>query len=159
MVTQLSKITFQEEIFDEVLKDEAEPLFEEHYDEIAMYQDKIKLVPDYSRYYLLQEAGCFSFISIRDEGKLVGYCTTFITPHLHYSEDSYAANDIVLISKKYRKGMLAVRLFKFLEAKMKERGASVLTMHMKTFAPFDGLMERLGWDYAERIYTKCIKEN
>lgn len=159
MVIQLSKITFQEEVLSEDLITEMEPLLKDHYEEIAMYRDKIKLAPDYDRYFLLQEKGFLSIITVRDEGELIGYCVTFITPHLHYSEDLYASNDVILLSKPYRKGMLAVRLFKFLEAKMKERGASILTMHMKTSSPFDTLMERRGWDYAERIYTKCIKEN
>lgn len=150
-------ITFQEEKFRDVAA-EAAPLLEAHYKEIAMYQDKIEYSPDYSKYEMLDDNDMLYILTARDEGRLIGYFVNFVLPNVHYSKDVYAQNDILFIHPDYRGGTAAMRMFKRAEDDMRERGVSVMTIHMKTFAPFDKLVEKLEWDYAERIYTKCIKE-
>ena len=150
-------ITFNREIFGEVLE-ELKPLLVDHYQEIAMYRDKIAYAPDWKRYEELDKSGILKLVTVRDDGVLVGYYLFMVLPNLHYCEDLYAVNDIVLIKKEYRKGKVGVGLFKYVEDWCKELGVSVMTMHMKTFLPFDSLCEGLEWDYAERLYTKCIKE-
>ena len=153
----MSNITLQEEKFSDDLYLEAYPLLMEHYNELAMYKEHgVRLNPNLEKYKSLQELDLLSCITMRDNGRLIGYWVSFLFPHVHYKDTLMAANDIFLLQKEYRKGLLCMKLFKFVEEKMKERNVDVLTLHMKTFAPFDKLCERLGWDYAERIYTKYI---
>lgn len=137
---------------------EIEPLLEDHYKEIAMYQDKIELAPDWERYLQLDKTDVLKVATVRDEGELVGYYICIVIPNPHYSKDLFSINDIVLIKPQYRNGKVGLGLFEFVEKWMKEEGVSVMTVHMKTYMPFDKLCEGLGWDYAERLYTKCIKE-
>ena len=152
----MSKITYQKEKLS-VIEEELKPLLLEHYKEIAAYQDKIALAPDWSRYYTLEDSGILKIATVRDGGVLVGYYIAMVVPNLHYSEDLYAVNDIVLIKPEYRNAKGGVGLFTFMEGWMRELGVSVMTMHMKTSLPFDKLCEGMGWDYMERSYTKCIK--
>jgi hypothetical protein len=138
-------------------KKELIPLLEEHYKEIAAYQDKINLAPDWKKYKQLDEAGILNIFTMRDKGILVGYYICMVLPNLHYSEDLYSVNDIVLIKPEYRNQLNGVELFLYVEEEMLKLGVSVMTMHMKTSLPFDKLCEGLGWDYMERLYTKCLK--
>jgi len=134
------------------------PILRKHYEEVAMYQDKVPLSPDYERYYKLEELGIFHIVTVRDGGKLVGYFLSMITPNLHYSDTLYAVNDILYLDCEYRDAGVGYRMFKFAEDRLKELGVSVIAIHMKTALPFDSLCESLNYDYAERNYTKYIGE-
>jgi len=138
--------------------EEIKPLLESHYKEIAMYQDKIELNPDYDKYLTLCDSGVLHIVTARYEGVLVGYFVSLVLPHLHYQDHMYAANDILFIAPEYRNAKVGLSLFKYAEEALKELGVSVLTVHMKTLLPFDSLCEGLGYDYAERSYTKFIGE-
>lgn len=140
------------------IKEEIAPLLVEHYKEIAMYKDKVQLAPDWEKYDMMDKADILKIVTVRDNGELVGYYLSMVIPNPHYSRDLFAVNDIVLIKPEYRNAKVGVGLFQYVEAWMKDLGVSVMTVHMKTFLPFDKLCEGLGWDYAERLYTKCIKE-
>ena len=146
----------KEKLFDIV--DEIKPILVEHYKEVAMYKDKIQLAPNWEQYEMMEKAGVLKLVTVRDDKTLVGYYVTMVIPNPHYSKDLFAVNDIVLIKPEYRNAKVGVGLFKYVENWMKDLGVSVMTVHMKTFLPFDKLCEGLGWDYAERLYTKCIKE-
>jgi GNAT superfamily N-acetyltransferase len=150
-------ITYHKEKMFDIIE-ELSPILLEHYHEIAMYRDKIEYAPDWDRYRDLEKTGILKLATVRDDGVLVGYYLTLVVPNLHYSKDLYGVNDIVLIKPKYRNAKVGVGLFNYVEKWMKNLGVSVMSMHMKTFLPFDKLCEGLDWDYAERLYTKCIKE-
>lgn len=136
--------------------EEIKPLLEHHYEEVAMYKDKIKLEPDYDKYLSMADDGLLHVVTARDEGKLIGYFVSFLLPHIHYSSTVYAVNDILFIDKEYRNAKVGLGLFSYAEEQLKAEGASVIVIHMKTSVPFDSLCEGLGYDYAERNYSKYI---
>lgn len=148
-------ITYREEKFNDIIE-EMMPILEQHYSEIAMYQDKIEFIPDLDFYNLAQDVTCY--ITARDDEKLVGYSVYFVKAHPHYKEDIYAANDILYIDKDYRNGSVSVEMLSFAETTLKNKGVSVITMHMKNYAPFERLMATLNFDTAETIFTKYIKD-
>ena len=150
-------ITYHKEKMFDILE-ELNPLLEAHYKEVAVYQDKIEYAPDWERYESLEKGDVLKVATVRDNGVLVGYYLTMVVPNLHYSKDLYGVNDIVLIKPEYRNAKVGMGLFLFVEEWMKDLGVSVMSMHMKTFLPFDKLCEGLDWDYTERLYLKCIKE-
>lgn len=151
-------ITYAVERLEECLE-EVKPLLSKHYEQVAMYQDKVKLNPDYDRYLELCDAGVLHCVVARDdEDVVIGYFISMIVPHMHYQDSKYAVNDIVFIEESYRKTKVGLNLFTFAEESLKEQGVSVITIHMKTSLPFDSLCEGLGYDYAERNYTKFIGE-
>jgi GNAT superfamily N-acetyltransferase len=136
--------------------EEIKPLLDLHYDEVAMYQAKIELNPDYDRYLALDDAEMIHVVTAREGELLIGYFITFLVPHMHYQDHIYAVNDVVFIEERYRNAKVGMELFTFAEKELKGMGVSVLVIHMKTKLPFDELCLGLGYDYAERNYTKYI---
>lgn len=143
------------------VKDEREAiekLIVEHYEEIAHNKDKIKLDPDWERYYDLDEKDLLLCCGAYEGGELVGYYISFVMPNLHYSSDLFAVCDIVFILPEYRRGSMGMNLFTFHEEMCKELGVSVMTMHVKTDNDFSPLMDYLDWKWAEKLFTKCLKQ-
>lgn len=154
---QPSNVVFAEGDFWEV-KAEIGPLIEDHYEEIAMNKDKIALNPDWEGYEKVYKAGHLGVYTARFEGKLIGYFVVVASPHMHYKDHVFAVNDIVFLEKQYRKSMVGASMMKFVEEDLKSKGVSVMVVNTKVHQPFDGLMEHLGYELAERIYTKYIGE-
>lgn len=150
-------LTYQRETFAN-LKYEIQPLLEKHWEEVAMYKDRVPLAPDWERYHKMENEGLLHVVTVRDNGELVGYYVSILTNGLHYRFTKYAINDIVLIKPDYRNAKVGVELFKYVEKLLIDEGVTIMTIHMKTFLPFDSLCEGLGFDYAERLYTKYIGE-
>ena len=106
--------TYQQEFLLSV-KQEIEPLLEEHWNEVSNNRDVIKLNPDWDTYYILEEQGMLHIFTARDNGKLVGYFVTITRLNIHYKDHLFAANDAIFIKKEYRKGFTGIRLIKFAE--------------------------------------------
>jgi len=138
--------------------EEMKPLFSKHWLEVAAYQDKIGLAPDYTRYISLENADMVRCYTIRDEGRLIGYWVFFVTAHMHYKADKFAINDIVYVEPEYRLPGVTPAAFQFVEEQLRAEGCSVITYHMKTYKPFESMLKGLGYDHLEHQYGKYIKD-
>jgi len=137
--------------------EEIKPLLQSHYEEIARNKDKIKLNPNYDIYRSMDTAGLLHVVTVRDNEVLAGYFICVIMPNLHYQDCIVATNDILFISKPYRKGSLAMKMLKYAEKTLKERGADRIVINMKLAHDFGVLLERLGYVEIERVYEKmCV---
>lgn len=136
--------------------EEMKPLLEEHYSEIAMYKDKIELNPDYDTYFALEENGHLHIVTVRDEGKLIGYYVSYIHKNMHYQDHLFAVNDVLFLHPDYRGGTVAYRMIRYAEEQLKALGVSVIMLHMKVAYPFEELCQALGMDKAEYVYTKFL---
>jgi GNAT superfamily N-acetyltransferase len=148
-------ITYQRERYNEVIED-IKPLLEEHYKEIALYQDHIELNPNYAMYEAMDQIESLHIYTARDDGKLIGYVVSFLQNHPHYMDHNYVINDILYVAPEHRHSEVAVELLEGLEKIMVEEGASVMTFHMKAYKTFETLMDFLGYDKAEFLYSKFI---
>lgn len=149
---------YQLEYFDDVIE-ELKPHLHKHYEEVAMYTDKIDLDPDYDMYGKMQNAGVLAIFTMRenDTYEIAGYNIFFVKEHVHYKNDIWAGNDIVYIAPEYRHEEDTIRFFEYCERQLKEEwNAHVVSYHMKTMKTFTTLMEYLGMDHAEHVYTKYI---
>ena len=151
----MSDIIFQVEDYNEVIE-ELKPLFDQHWEEVAIHQDKIKLNPDYDQYQDLADKGILHIATARDDGKLIGYFISFVKAHPHYRDHLFAVNDILFLLPEYRHADAGCGLFMYAEEMLKERGCSVVMIHMKTHVPFDSLCQALEYENVERIYSKYI---
>lgn len=151
----MSTTKFKEEVAADLI-DEIKPLIEDHYKEVALYQDNIPLKPDFDKYVELNENGMLRIFTARREGKLIGYFLVVVMPHLHYKENVFAMNDIIYVEPSKRGGMVAYRLIKYVEKVLKDEGVSVLMINMKTSNMFSRLLEGLGFTNTELVYTKYI---
>jgi len=138
-------IEFQEEALIDIL-DELKPLLTEHWEEIALYKDKIKLSPDYERYLMADDVGVLHILTARDDEKLIGYFISFVQPHVHYMDNTFAINDVLFIHPSYRKGSVGYKLFKHAEKSLKAIGVDVIMIHAKVKRDFKPLMDKLGYD-------------
>jgi len=148
-------IEYKEETYDQVI-DEIKPLLEDHWEEIALHKDTIKLNPDYDRYEKMFKSGQMRIVTARDDGKLVGYCILLLYHHIHYKDQFMAMDDIFFIAKDYRKGLTGVKLFIKTEEIMKQYGVKKLSMNVKVHQDVGPIFERLGYKETERMFTKMI---
>ena len=133
--------------------DEAMQLFKDHYDEIAERTDVIELDPNLEQYNMLYEKGMLEIHTARDDGKLVGYSLWFVTKHIHYKKSITASSDVLYISPNYRKGMLGYKFIKWTTEEIKKRNPQRILFHVKPFLDYGHLLERLGGNFFEKIYS------
>lgn len=147
---------YLKETYDEVI-DEIKPLLENHWEEIALYKDKVPFSPNYFMYKDLEEKDILDIFTARtDENVLVGYCITFTMPHIHYSTTITSTVDILYIDPLYRGKMAGLRLIKFAENQLKEKGVKILFQHIKPEHDFSPLLKRIGYGKFEDIYSHYL---
>jgi hypothetical protein len=156
--TQAHKYTIGVEEFTWDLFNEAMPLLEAHWEEIAVNKEYIKLKPNYELYFLMQENKNLNCLVARNEGRLVGYLVTLLHVHPHYTDHTFAQNDLFYISPKHRKGMLAIKLIKEQEKQMIRLGVSSITYSVNPKKDFSKLLERSGHTLFETVYRKDLTE-
>jgi GNAT superfamily N-acetyltransferase len=147
---------YQQEFLDQV-KDDILSLLDLHYKEIALNQDKIKLNPDWDVYSELEQQGKLKIFTARDNDTLVGYFVVVVGVNMHYKDHTFACNDIIYLHKDYRKGFAGIKLIKFAKKCLTEDGVSVLAINTKVHQPFDRVLERLGFNLIERVYSSYLQ--
>jgi len=150
-------IKYQQE-FLSTARPDAQKLLEAHWEEIALNKGKIALNPDWDAYEALEASNKLRIFTARVNGKLIGYFVVLVGVNLHYKDHVFAVNDILYLDQSYRKGRTGLKLIKFAEQCLKDDGVSVLTINTKVHKPFDTLMEYLGFNLIERVYSKYIGE-
>jgi GNAT superfamily N-acetyltransferase len=152
-------ITYQTEPW-EAYFPECQSLWLKHWLEVALDQAQIPLDPDLERYQAYADAGQLFILTMRDEGKLVGYFTAILSGHLHYKSTPMAFVDLYLVDKPYRKGLAGVRLFREAETALRALGVRRIQTATKLHAHLDisRLLERLGYARVEAAYHKLLTD-
>lgn len=148
-------VRFSIETIDQVLDDMAW-LWDIHWQEIALDKAKVPLNPDVDTFRVLEQAGLLLIVTARDGEKMVGYHVTIVRPHLHYKHSLTAYADMYFIHPDYRQGMTGVKLFKYLEGVLRERGVDRIYQGTKIHKDMGRLFERLGYKETERLFVKWI---
>jgi len=111
----------------------ADPLFEEHYEEIARNKQIMKLKPNYKLYEALDATGwLFIYVAMQ------------------------AQNDILFVKKEFRGGRLGLRLIKVTEDHAKSEGCKLMLWHAKENTALDKLLPKLKYGVQEIMYSKEI---
>ena len=139
------------------VKEDILPLIEEHWKEIALNKDVIKLNPDWDAYGAYDYIGSLRVYTARQDGQLMGYFVVLVSKSLHYKDHTLANNDIIFLRKQAREGMTGVKLIKYAIKCLETEGVSKIHINTKIHQPFDVILERLGFDCIERIYSKCLR--
>lgn len=150
-------IEYVHEKVDDVVN-EITPILEEHWEEVAVNKEVIKLNPDFNAYRTLETAGNLALFTARDEGVLVGYFVVIANYNPHYKDHIFAINDVIYLKPEYRGTMVGSELISYAEKRLKEAGTSVLVINTKTHIPFDSVLSRLGYTHVENTYSKVLKE-
>lgn len=149
-------VTYQTESLAKVRR-EIEPLIEQHWAEIALNQDKIKLNPDWKAYADMDSVNALRVYTARKDGKLIGYFVMIVSKGLHYRDHLFASNDLIFLTKPARKGLTGVKLIKYAIQELSAEGITKLTVNTKAHQPFDAILERLGFEEVERVYSLMLR--
>src|SRR6266566_6767577 len=141
------------------LAHELPPLFHEHWKELALNQDTVKLDPNWDQFYALDVQGILRILTVRMEGRLIGYVFLLFGPHLHYKSTAWAHCDMFWLDPVYRQGWTGVKMFKALLRGVEEMDAKIASVPVKLHfmnARVIKLLERLGFKQTEVIMTTRI---
>jgi len=149
-------ITVQVERWLDVWK-EASPLWIPHYDEVGQNKEKMKLNPNIEKYSQIDAAGKFHIVTVRKDGKLVGYHAGVVDTLLHYKDVLVNSSDLYWLDPACRGSAgIGLRLFKEVERSSKARGVKVLYDATKLYLDHDKFFQHLGYTPIERRYSKWI---
>ena len=107
--------TVQEESFEEGLE-ELQVLLPIHWEDLALNKDKVPLDPIYDIYIDRERKGELIYVTVREDGDLIGYFIGFIAPGLHYRTCLTCTMDIFYIHPDHRKNGAGSMLFEFVES-------------------------------------------
>lgn len=149
-------ITYQLEKWDDY-KAAIEPLWREHYDELALNKRK-PMRPHDDFYRTCEKLGMLQILTVRKDGLIIGYCLTVIKQHPHYADILCGFEDSYYLSKDFRKGMTGIRLITETINYLKNRGAKEVVFMEIESKPLAPLLLRLGFKKTHTVYTKWIGE-
>lgn len=147
-------LTFQRERAVD-LWDEAMPLFERHYRDVAHYQD-ITLKINQEHYNQADALGVLRCYTARMNGDLIGYCVFFVRHNMRYFDSLQALQDVLFLLPEYRGKSAGVRLIKFCEDRLRQEGCQVVYQHTKAASNVGKLLERLGYEHIDNVYGKRL---
>jgi GNAT superfamily N-acetyltransferase len=136
---------------------EIEPLLKQHYDEIALNKDIIKMNPDWEAYARLDAVNALRIYTARRNDKLLGYFVVIVSKSLHYRDHLFANNDVIFLAKPARKGLTGVKLIKYAIESLAAEGITKLHINTKAHQPFDAILERLNFEEIERVYSLVLR--
>jgi GNAT superfamily N-acetyltransferase len=151
-------ITITQEKYDEIIQ-EAMPLIQRHYNEIAWNKEKIPLDIDHDFYKMLENNGCLFIYCARQDGVLVGYSAWVVQPrNLHYKSLKAAKNDVIFVEKSKRGSIIGKMLLNHAEKELKSKGVNMLMLHIKEKMNWGRLAEHLGYEHTEASWWKWTGE-
>jgi GNAT superfamily N-acetyltransferase len=148
-------MTAQVEPWEQALP-ELRPLFEDHWRELALNQEKVPLAVNYGIYAALDRAGQLLVVTLRDAGRVVGYFMGIVAPGLHYSTCLECKMDIFRVLPEARGRHAGTRLFRAVEAECKRRGVQRMFNGSKLHRDSGRLFAALGYTPVETYYSKWI---
>lgn len=148
-------ITAQVEPLTPVL-DELKVMFPDHWEELALNKDKVPLDPQYNIYLARDAAGEVLFVTLRQDGEIVGYFVGFVAPGLHYKTCLTLTMDIFWTRHDIRGGTAGLRLFRAVEKEAKRRGVDRLFYGSKLMKDASRLFAAMRCEPVETYYTKWI---
>lgn len=139
------------------VKREIEPLLKQHWEEIALNKDKISLNPDWEGYARLDAVNALRIYTVRKDSELMGYFVVIVSKSLHYRDHLFANNDVIFLAKGARRGLTGVKLIKYAIDSLAAEGITKLHINTKAHQPFDAILERLGFEEIERVYSLMLR--
>lgn len=126
-----------------------------HWQELGLDLD-LEISPDYVKMAKLEELGMFKVITVREDGRLVGYLLAVVSTHLHYSTSPPVfIVDAYYISPECRSGT-GVKLVRFAESVAKELGTIKIYFSCKVHKDHTQLFQALGYKLSDYAFIKRI---
>lgn len=151
-------ITAQVERLHDVLE-EMKPVFPRHYEELSLHQfHGVPLNPQYDIYLQREDLGQVLFVSLREQGELVGYFVGFVAPGLHYRDCLTLTMDIFYVVPKVRGNNGGMILFNEVKREAKRRGIHAWFVGNKEHAKVHAtaLFNAMGFELSETYYCMWL---
>lgn len=147
----MTDVKFQKELFKDVYE-EAIPLVQKHYDEIAHYKD-IPLDPDIEVYKKMEDAGIVRVFTARKAEKLIGYAVFIVKYNPHYKASLQAIQDVIFIDPQSRG--VGKKFIQWADEQLfTNDNVQVVYHHVKTAHNFGTMLERMGYTLIDLIYGR-----
>ena len=138
------------------MQSEGMDLLREHYEELTLHKDIVKLNVDWQAYFHWENANMLCSLGLYEEGRLIGYSVFILSQHAHYKDLKVASNDVLFLQKDKRKGRAGLKLIKESERVLKNLGVSKVVWHCKYDHVAGELLQRLGYINEEYIMGKIL---
>lgn len=139
------------------LKETAQGLFEEHWAEVG-HSATLPVSPLWPRFYAIEMGGGLVSLGAFVDGKLVGYCVTFVGQHHHCKELLHATVDVVLVQKQHRRKGIAQRLIRETEIAVKAKASReiAISWHAPQGGALEAVLCRMGYRVREVVYERTV---
>ena len=152
-----SGVSIQEENFVECIP-ELKNYVQLHWEELGVTKDHVPVSMDWDRYAETEHAGKLHTVTVRKDGKLIGYHVAFIGTHFHYKDTLHAHIDLYFIHPEYRVGRTGLRMFQFVEKCWKRMGVVRVVTSCKVHFDHHRLFEHMGYHCTDKVFMKILKE-
>lgn len=149
-----SDILYDREVLTVGLFSELRPLFDAHYAELAPEGQPHE--PSIDPYLKLQAVGFLRLYTARQsrDHKLVGYAVFIVAPNPQYGGAVHAKQDLMFLSKDYRKGMAGYNFMRWCDDRMKAEGVRFVLRHLDLKNDHASVLERMGYKLHEKVYAR-----
>lgn len=130
-----------------------EDIFPRHWEEIAIFRDKMPLDPMWETYAQFEADGRLLFIGLRAAGCLVGYFVGMIAPGLHYGSTLTGKMDLIYIEPDFRGEGAGRLLMDAVLAEGKRRGVQMWWMGSKCHKPIEDFFRSYGFTQEETYFA------
>lgn len=151
-------ITAQHESFEACLE-EMKPLLPLHWEELALFRDKMPLDPDYAYFVRQERAGQLQFVTLRQAGELLGYYVGMIGPSPHYKSTLTAKMDVIYLVPEHRGAGAGGMLMAEIRRGLKQRGVKLWWMGSKNHKPIEALFRAFGFTDEESYFALWIGDD
>ena len=165
--TAIAEVSFADVVFAcepiAALWDELDGMVQLHNDEVSCF--KLPISPDKAKYELLESLGMLEVHTARSvrgqsDGVLVGYSCVLIAPNMKHAGVVMAVQDALWLHPSWRQGSTGVRLIKWSDGRLSERGDVYAVMRQSTTQkPIKPVLTRLGYVTAEETMVRRLKES
>jgi L-amino acid N-acyltransferase YncA len=139
------------------LIEEVKPLWDEQYEELSNVKGLIPLDPDIEQFQAIEDEDILTVVTVRKEGKLVGYFFLLIYPSLHFKGVLTASADLYHVTKDERGSGIGKALFEYAINICKDKDVKRMLVGEKTESPHSKLIESFGFTRIEQFYHKVLK--
>jgi GNAT superfamily N-acetyltransferase len=144
---------FQEESFEKCWGDVL-PFLMAHHEEISKHND-FQLDPDVEKYRLLSDMGMYKVFTAKDKGiggELIGYAGFFVSPMIHFKNNSQAVCDLIYVRPEHRRSGVGTKLIEFIGEKLKH--VDVIYYNIPAKMDWSGLLIKKGYELHDRMYSR-----
>lgn len=152
-------VAYGVECFEDIL-DEVRPLWKEHWKLSAVDQEANPLEPNVAAYRQMAIAGLLHIVTVRKDGRLIGYYFSVVMPKgLHYGVKEAHCDIYYVDTKETPMAVLSLYrgLFRKMEIEMRKLGVTRLITMTKKHADLSPVWESLGYSPHETTFYKRLE--